>query len=322
MKLLTAISLALSLVAAPALAQDKPKENPKTVRITYVTAPFNVPSIVMRQKGFLDEAFAPFGIKVENPEITSGAQQTQAIAAGEVDIASVLGGTSAILAAANGVDLKVVAAYARSPKAYFLMTRADGPKALADLKGKKIAGPKGTVLNQLLVAALASQKLTLNDVEYINMDLPAARAALIAGQVDVATLAGSNAIQVEKAGGKALTSGEGFIKPTTVIGARTAFVQQYPDLMKAYFTAHLKAIEFMKANPQETLEIAAKEQGISVEDARAQMPLYDFTPVMTDADIANLEEDQAFMVDAGMLPKAKAIDIKARLVAPSAFKLD
>nr|WP_280924894.1 MULTISPECIES: NrtA/SsuA/CpmA family ABC transporter substrate-binding protein [unclassified Ciceribacter] len=309
--------IAASLLAAPALAADQPS----SVRITYVASPFNVPSIVMREKGYLDEAFAAKGIKVESPEITSGAQQTQAIAAGEIDIASVLGGTSAILAKANGVDLKIIAAYARSPKAYFLMTRADGPAALADLKGKKIAGPKGTVLNQLLVAALASQGLSLKDVEYINMDLPTARAALLSGQVDVATLAGANAVAVEKAGGKPLTSGEGLIKPTTVIAARTAFLNEHPDLVRAYFDAHHKALAFMKENPEEALAIAAKEQKISVEDARAQMPLYDFTPVMTDDDIANLTADQDFMIGAEMLQKDKAINIKADLVAPSVFEV-
>lgn len=316
MKFLTGLALALSLATA-AFAADKPE----TVRITYVSAPFNVPSIVMREKGFLDEAYAAHGIKVESPEITSGAQQTQAIAAGEIDIASVLGGTSAILAKANGVDLKVIAAYARSPKAYYLMTRADGPAALADLKGKKIAGPKGTVLNQLLAAALASQKLTLADVEYINMDLPTARAALLSGQVDVATLAGNNAVMVEQAGGKALVDGEGLIKPTTVIGARSEFLEEHPDLVKAYFDAHRKALEFMAAHPQEALKIAAKEQKISVEEAAKQMPLYDFTPVMTDDDIANLTADQTFMVETGMLPKDNVIDIKADLVAPSAFEV-
>jgi sulfonate transport system substrate-binding protein len=315
MKLLAALAFTLSMLVAPVSAADRPK----TVRITYVSSPFNVPSIVMREKGFLEEAYAPFGIKVESPEITSGAEQTQAIAANAIDIASVLGGTSAILARANGVDLRIASVYARSPKAYFLMTRADGPRTLADLKGKKIAGPKGTVLNQLLVAALASQKLTLNDVEYINMNLPAARAALLAGQVDVATLAGANVIAVEKAGGKPLASGEGFIKPTTVIGVRTSFLNDHPDLVDAYFKAHRKAIDFMTANPDEALAIAAKDQKISVEDAKAQLPLYDFTSTMTDEDVANLTEDQTFMIEAGMLRKANAIDIKAALVAPSAF---
>lgn len=316
MKLIRNLALALSLIATPVMAA----EQPASVRITYVTAPFNVPSIVMRKKGFLDEAFAAKGIKVENPEITSGAQQTQAIAAGEIDIASVLGGTSAILAKANGVEVKIIAAYARSPKAYFLMTRGDGPSVLSDLKGKKIAGPKGTVLNQLLVAALAKEGLTLKDVEYINMDLPTARAALLSGQVDVATLAGANAVAVEKAGGKALTSGEGLIKPTTVIAARTDFLNDHPDLVKAYFDAHNKALAFMKENPEEALAIAAEEQKISIEDAKAQMPLYDFTPAMTEDDIANLAADQDFMVEAGMLQEANVIDIKADLVAPIAFE--
>lgn len=317
MKFLASLALSLSLAAAPAFAADKPE----TVRITYVAAPFNVPSIVMREKGYLDEAFAAQGIKVESPEITSGAQQTQAIAAGEIDIASVLGGTSAILAKANGVDLKVIAAYARSPKAYALMTRADGPATLADLKGKKIAGPKGTVLNQLLAAALASQGLALGDVEYINMDLPTARAALLSGEVDVATLAGNNAVLVEQAGGKTLADGAGLIKPTTVIAARTQFLQDHPDLVAAYFQAHRKALDFMAAHPQEALEIAAKEQKITVKEAAKQMPLYDFTPVMTADDIANLGADQTFMVETGMLPKDNAIDIKAELVAPSAFQI-
>lgn len=319
MKFLHQLTLATMLTATmlttSALAADKPE----TVRITYVSAPFNVPSIVMREKGFLDEAFAAHNVKVENPEITSGAQQTQAIAAGAIDIASVLGGTSAILAKANGVDLKVIAAYARSPKAYFLMTQENGPATIADLKGKKIAGPKGTVLNQLLVSALASQGLTLDDVEYINMDLPAARAALISGQVDVATLAGNNAVLVEQAGGKALTSGEGFIKPTTVISARADFIEQHPELVKAYFDAHYKALDFMAQHPEEALEIAANEQKISLDEAKKQMPLYDFTPVITDEDVTNLNEDQAFMVEAGMLQKDNVIDIKGELIAPDAF---
>lgn len=317
MKILASLAIAVALIAPPAFAADKPD----AVRITYVSAPFNVPSIVMREKGYLNEAFAAHGIQVESPEITSGAQQTQAIAAGEIDIASVLGGTSAILAKANGVDLKVIAAYARSPKAYALMTRADGPATLAELKGKKIAGPKGTVLNQLLAAALAAQGLTLDDVEYINMDLPTARAALLSGQVDVATLAGNNAVAVEQAGGKVLADGEGLIKPTTVIAARAKFLEGHPDLVAAYFQAHRKALDFMAQHPQEALEIAAKEQKISIEEAAKQMPLYDFSPAMTDDDIANLGADQAFMVETGMLPKDNAIDIKAALVAPSAFTI-
>lgn len=286
--------------------------------MTYVASPFNVPSIVMRAKGYLDEAFAAKGIKVESPEITSGAAQVQALAAGAVDITSVLGGASAILGKANGVDLKVIAAYSRAPKAYFIMTRADGPRTIEELKGKTIAGPKGTTLNQLLAAALASKNLKLADVEYINMDLPAARAALLSGRVDAATLAGNNALAVEAAGGRILTSGEGLIEPASVIAVRGAFLRDHPDLMRLYFAAHRKALEFIKTNPDEALALAAAEQKISLDDAKRQLPWYDFTTVMTDDDVKNLEADQTFMLEAGML--RKPIDIRADLIAPSAFR--
>lgn len=317
MKPFVRLAVALLAVAAtlPALAAE-----PAALRVTYVTAPFNVPSIVMAEKGYLADALAPAGIKLESPEITSGAQQTQAIAAGDIDIASVLGGASAILAKANGVDLKVIATYSRSPKAFFLMTRADGPATLADLKGKKIAGPKGTTLHQLLAAALASAGLSLNDVDYINMDLPSSRTALLAGQVDVATLAGNNAVLVEKAGGKVLTSGDGLIRPTTVIAASGALIKAHPDVIKTYLAAHQQALGFMAEHQDEALEMAAKSQKIALDDARAQLPLYDFDPKITAADIANLEGDQRFMIDNGMLAKDKAINIGADLIDAAALK--
>ncbi len=313
-----AMAAAIALTAgisAPAWAETK------NVAISYVTSPFNVPSIVMRKKGFLDEAFAAKGVTLTHPEITSGAAQTQALAAGELQIASVLGGTSAILANANGADVVVIGAYARSPKAYFVMSMDGGPADIKSLKGKKVAGPKGTVLNQLLAAALAKEGLSLDDIEYMNMDLPTARAALLAGQVDAATLAGANAVQVEAAGGKAIVDGENLIAPTTVIGSSKAFIDANPELVQAYFAAHLKALDFIKTNEEEALQIAAEDQGLSLEEAKKQFALYDFTPRMTDADVANLSADQDFMIDAKMLEAGNKIDIKKDLIAPLAFEI-
>lgn len=315
-----AISATMStawLVSASAHATEKPQ----AIAISYVTAPFNVPSIVMRQKGFLDEAFAAHGIQLSHPVITSGAAQTQAVAAGKVQIASVLGGTSAILAHANGADVVVIGAYARAPKAYTIMALAQGPLDVKALRGKKVAGPKGTVLNQLLAAALRKEGMDLDDIQYLNMDLPAARAALLAGKVDAATLAGQHVTQIEKAGGHMVTNGEGLIMPTTVIGANKTFALQHPELLKAYFGAHLKALAFMHEHPQEALQLAAQEQKISLEDARQQLALYDFNPEISDADVKNLSDDQQFMVEVGMLEKERQIDIRKDLILPQAFHI-
>lgn len=313
-KLLLAAALAITTLAPVAAQADD-------VAVSYVTAPFNVPSIVMRKKGMLDAAFAEKGVTLTHPEITSGAAQTQAIAAGELQIASVLGGTSAILARANGADVAIIGAYARSPKAYFIMAAKGGVTDVASLAGKKVAGPKGTVLNQLLAAALAKAGLSLDDIEYLNMDLPTARAALLSGQVDAVTLAGANAAQVEQAGGHVIVDGEGLIAPTTVIGTSKAFAEAHPDYVATYFKAHMEALAFMRDHTEEALAIAAEDQGISVEEARKQFAWYDFNPKMTDNDVANLEADQSFMIEAGMLEAGNRIDIKSDLILPSAFEI-
>ncbi|WP_244622953.1 ABC transporter substrate-binding protein [Microvirga brassicacearum] len=317
-KLLQRAILGIALTVMPAQIVNA-ADKPEVVRITYVASPFNVPSIVMRAKGYLEEAFKPYNVRIESPEITSGAQQVQALAAGEIQIASVLGGTSAILGKANGADVKVIGAYSRSPKAFNVMTGANGPADIAGLKGKAIAGPKGTTLHQLLAAALAKHGMSLADVEHVNMDLGAARAALLAGKVDAATLAGNNALVVEKSGGRILVTGENLIAPTTVIGVRGEFLRDHPDLVQAYLSAHRKAMDFMAEHPDEALQLAADEQKISIEDARRMMTFYDFSPRMSDRDVANLNDEQAFMVSAGMLKKT--IDIKADLIAPGAFEI-
>ncbi|MCC7046620.1 MAG: NrtA/SsuA/CpmA family ABC transporter substrate-binding protein [Alphaproteobacteria bacterium] len=309
-----ALAAGLALIAArPSLAQTAPK----SIRVTYVTAPFNVPTIVARKRGILDKAFQAQGIQVEYPEITSGAQQIQAIAAGAVDIASVLGGASAILGRVNGVPVKVVGAFSRSPKAFAIMTMANGPADIEGLKGKRVGGPVGTTLNQTLAAALVSKGLKLDDVQYINMDLPAARAALLAGSIDAATLAGNHMFAVENAGGRVIATADGLLVPTSVIAVREAFLQQYPELVDRYLAANGESLAFLKQETDQALQIAADEQKISMAEARRMLPWYDFSPRITEADVANLEADQRFMLDNKMIPRA--IDLKRELIHPMAF---
>jgi sulfonate transport system substrate-binding protein len=211
----------------------------------------------------------------------------------------------------------VIAAYSRSPLAFHVMAMPQGPKTIEDLKGRKVAGPKGTTLNQLLVAALVSKGLTLADVSYINMDLPAARAALLAGTVDAATLAGNHSLAVEAAKGHVIASGAGLIEPTAVIAVRSAFLRDHPKLVEAYLAVHRQALDYMAKEPDAALAMAAAEQKISLDDARKMMAWYDFAPTMTDRDVANLEGDMAFMLENKLL--TQRIDIRRDLVHKMAF---
>ena len=66
------------------------------------------------------------------------------------------------MARANGMDLKIVAAYARAPRAFNVMAIDPAIQKVADLKNRKVAGPKGSLLNQTLFAALLKNSLIVS----------------------------------------------------------------------------------------------------------------------------------------------------------------
>ena len=288
--------------AAPAAAK------PGAITITYVKAPLNVPSILEKKLASFDKEFAKDNIKVSYPEITVGSKQTEALAAGSLDFAHCLGGTSAILAAANGVDLKIIGMYSRAPKAFVVLVKGTAIQNIADLKGKKVAGPKGTILHQLILAALAKNGLRPDDIQFVSMDLPSSAAALMNGSVDAALSAGPDAIRAEKAGARILTNGEGLVEATIVTAVRGDFLTKQPELVKRFLTVHQAAVAHIKANPEEALQLTAAETGLPLETVRQMLPWYDFDPTIKPSDIAELKRTQDFLIQNGMLKKSIEIE--------------
>ena len=302
-----------SAPATPSAPAKPAAANPKSISLTYVKAPLNVPSIVEKKLGLLEKEFAKDKIAVQYPEITVGSKQTEAMAAGSLDFAHALGGTSAILAAANGVDLKIIAIYGRAPKAFVVLTKGDKIQKVSDLKGKKVAGPKGTILHQLILAALAKEGLKPDDIQFISMDLPSSAAALMNGSVDAALSAGPDAIRAEKAGARVLTTGEGLVEATIVTAVRGEFLQKHPDLVKRFLKTHTAAIEHMRSKPDEVLAMTAAETGLPAETVKLMLPLYDFSPTIKPSDIAELKRTQDFLLQNGMLKKSIEIE---KMLAP------
>ena len=295
MKLKAIAALAAAFICGGALAA------PKEINISYVKSPFNLQSMVMYEQKLLEKEFAADGIKINWHIINSGAQQTQAMAAGALDIGGVMNTTSVLLANSGGNPVYIAAGVSRPGKTFAIAGKPGEKLAIEDLKGKKIAGPRGTVLHQLLVAALVSKGMRLADVDFVSMDIPKAQAALLAGHVDAALLAAGPLVKAVEQGAHVITTAEGLVNPVLVVSASKSFAEKHPAQLARVLRVHREATRWVAANRDEAIAIGSREQGISLDDARRLASWSEYIDALSAADIKSIESDMRFLIDNEMM---------------------
>jgi len=298
-RLMAAICMAATVLTGCGGA--KTEALPEKLVFTYVTAPLNVPSIIEKENGIFENTFEEMGIAVEYAELTSGADQTQALASGDVQVLYAVGASSAILSAANGAEIKVLNMYSRSPKAFCMYSQDDSLVSPEALRGRTIAGPAGTNLHELLAAYLATADMTIEDVNYINMSIPDAKAALDGGSIDVALVAGATAYQSQQQGYHLVADGEGLIDAIIAVAVTEEFYTQYPEVIEKLMLAQDEIMAFMNENETEALEMAAKALDLDVEAVKEMYEYYDFSMELTEEDIRGFQNTADFMFESGMI---------------------
>lgn len=278
-------------------------ENLEKMVFTYVTAPLNVPSIVEKEKEIFGGIFEDMDIDVEYAELTSGADQTQALASGDVQVLYAVGASSVILAAANDADIKVLNMYSRSPKAFCMYAKDETISSPEDLRGKKIAGPAGTNLHELLVSYLATADMTIEDVDYVSMSIPEAKTALDGERIDVALVAGATAYQAGQQGYHMVADGEGLIDAIIAVTVTNDFYNKYPDVIQKLQQAQDEIARFMMENEKEALQMVAEELDLEVAAVEEMYQLYDFSTEITEEDKKGFQRTADFMFESGMIEK-------------------
>lgn len=300
-KRLLAMTMAALMAATALTGCGGSSESLDKLTFTYVTSPLNVPSIIEKEKGIFAKTFEDMGIEVEYAELTSGADQTQALASGDVQVLYAVGATSVILSAANDADIKVLNMYSRSPKAFCMYAQDESLTTPESLRGKTIAGPAGTNLHELLVAYLATADMTLDDVNYVNMSIPEAKAALDGGSIDVALVAGATAYTAKQQGYHLVADGEGLIDAIIAVAVTDEFYNAHPEVIEKLEEAQDEIADFMDENEEESLEIVAKTLELDKAAVEEMAEFYDFSTELTEADKAGFQRTADFMFENGMI---------------------
>ncbi len=279
----------------------------KQIVLTYVKSPLNVPSMVEKDKFIFSNAFSKYNLPVVYSELTAGPDQTQALASGDIQFLYAVGATSVILAKANGADIKIINTYSRSPQSFVIFSK-NVIKGANDVRGKKVAGPKGTILHELLATYLNSIGLKESDIQFISMGIPESYAALSSGSVDMALLAGPSAYNTAKEGYNIVTTGEKLIEPVVVVATSEKFYNDNKELVDIFINAEKEVLDYMNNNYDDIISISAKETGLTEEAVEEMYPMYDFSIDITDKDIASMKKTEEFMRENKMIENNVDID--------------
>ncbi|OBK73570.1 ABC transporter substrate-binding protein [Mycobacterium sp. 1274761.0] len=223
---------------------------------------------LLRSAGALDDL--PY--KIAFSTFTSGPPQIEAATAGKIDFA-ITGNTPPIFGAASNAKVKVVSAYDGSGRGDRILVHNDSPiRAVADLRGKRVAVAKGTSAHGNLLAQLKRVDVPPSDLTLVFLQPADALGAFKQHQVDAWAIWDPYTAQAEAdipvrsiAQATSITNGAGFGVASDDALADPKRSTAIGDLLVRY----AKAVRWAKDHPDQWAQRYAAEVGLDPKVAAA-----------------------------------------------------
>jgi sulfonate transport system substrate-binding protein len=221
---------------------------PNVIRLDY--AYYNPVSLVLKNKGILEQDLAPDGISVEWTQSLGSNKALELLNSKSADFGSTAG-AAALIGKANGNPIKAIYVYSR-PEWTALVVRKDSPiRTVQELRGKKIAVTRGTDPHIFLLRALHEAGLTEKDVQLVVLQHPEGRIALEKGDVDAWAGLDPMMAQTEIQQGSRLLYRNVNFNSYGVLDVREEFAQQYPQYVERVLAGYEKARLWAIQHPDE-----------------------------------------------------------------------
>jgi NitT/TauT family transport system substrate-binding protein len=314
----------IGLVAASPVkaAEVAPLDPPQDVRMAYVPIMKFATAYVAEGRGI----FSKYGLNVELERVKSGTEAIAFLDQGTVDVGGISIVASLWAAWNRGLDVRIIAPGALDPMTNGptkLLVRKDladsgAIKSIADLKGKRIgaAGGPGSGGEYFVSKALEPAKLTIRDVELINIGNADMPAAIDGKSIDAALLSSPFSDQILNAG-TGVMLGQDFTPGlmTVAFVASGKLIEERPEVAERFVLALAEAARMMQGDDYLSAEnIAAylKHTASTEEAIRKGAPVtYDPNieiPLEGLADIERVHRENGRTEYDQPLELAKAID--------------
>ena len=221
------------------------------------------------------------GEKVNWSNFATGVQMTEAMLAGDIDIAYSQGLAPFVTAVKAKAPIKMVAvAVVYPPNPCIIRGDSGITKDNAnELEGKSVAVPLNTMADFSFQEQMKALDVDISKIQVIDQEPADAAVSLADGNVVMACMYGGNSISAAKEYGKPLmtnaeTKAAGLFA-FDVVSATEKFAQENPDALRTFLeVTHEANAAFAK--DQSKIGVIAKDAGMSVDGARAQMADFQF----------------------------------------------
>ncbi|HEY9618822.1 MAG TPA: ABC transporter substrate-binding protein [Crinalium sp.] len=242
---------------------------PQKIRIGYQVVP-NA-ELLAKAQGLAKQAFP--NSEVQYISFDSGRDVNTAFAANGIDF-GLVGSVPTSVGIARGLPYQVYFIHDVIGSAEALIVKGD-IKAIADIRGKKIATPFGSTAHFSLLNLLKLENINQNEVTILDLQPPDLVAAWQRGDIDGGYVWQPNLSKLKSDGGTILITSADLAQKgivTADVGVVSKdFAQKYPDVVRQYVVVLNQAIQSYRSDPDAAAKAIATELGISPDESKAAM---------------------------------------------------
>lgn len=290
-------------------------------RQSWLPNPEWAPFVVGLEKGLYEKE----GVQLKLQTGSGSSTAVKLVGTGEDPIGHA-DASAVIVGLAQGVPITPVATLNQLNATALISFEEQNIRGLKDIMGKRFAETAASFTYGLFVAAMHNQGLDPNSVRLVNIEPAARNQTFLAGKVDaMLVLMQNELVDVEKrAAPRKIRSlplfDLGVRVPGKVIIVNNKFLQEKPEVVKAFLRATAKASAIVKDNPAEAADTMARRYPELPKDTLLEKVTKDqqftWTPVAVEKgwgyqDPKTWGDLEKFMLDAKLLPKK--VDIGTKL---------
>ncbi len=226
------------------------------------------------QIGQADGSFGDaVGVPVNWLPFDSGNAMSEAMEAGEVDIAYSQGLTPFANAVNNGADLKMVGVAVSYAEADNCVAQgslgATKDNAAETLQGATVMTPIGNVTHYKMLSMMEHLGVSLDDINVVPAESGATTAAAFeSGEIDVGCAFGGAVVNMLNAGGELIMTGaehesEIGIFTYDIVSIPTSFGEEHPEVVTSFLAATELFNEIWAADPEANNDVIAQAAGMT-----------------------------------------------------------